>query len=101
MMTEYKRIAANKAHLDATVDPTRRHLASGNRGNGQCLCHVNPQIEQQYNRGEQKRAAAVGADCTVGRNQVQERNWMSVQLTRYQEKEKSQRIRSSTGTSSC
>ncbi len=26
VMTEYEQIAANKAHLDANVDPTRRHL---------------------------------------------------------------------------
>ncbi len=45
MMTEYKRIAAIEAHLDATVDPTRRHLASGNRGIGQRIVREDPQIE--------------------------------------------------------
>jgi hypothetical protein len=56
MMTEYERIAANEAHLDATVDLTRGHLASGDCGIGQCLFRVDPQIEQHYNR-EQKQAA--------------------------------------------
>jgi hypothetical protein len=71
MMTEFERIAANEAHLDATVDPTRRHLASGNRGVGQRLFRVDPRVEQQYYR-EQKRAAAV-ADCAVGRDRVHEK----------------------------
>ena len=70
MMTEYERIAANEAHLDATVHPSKRHLASCNRGIGQRLFRVDPRIEQQYR--EQKRAAVV-ADCAVGRDQVREK----------------------------
>ena len=86
MMTEYERNAANEVHFDATVDPTRRHLASGNCGIGQRLFPVDPRIVQQYYR-EQKRAAvdprieqqyygeqkqaAVGANCPVGRDRVQ------------------------------
>jgi hypothetical protein len=32
MMTEYERIAAKEAHLDANLDPPKRHLASGKHG---------------------------------------------------------------------
>jgi hypothetical protein len=71
MMTEYERIAANEAHFRATVDPTSRHLLSGYRGVGERLFRVDPRIEQQYYR-EQKRAA-VGADCAVGCDRVQEK----------------------------
>ncbi len=70
-MTENERIAANEAHFCAIVDPTSGHLPSGYRGVGERLFLVDPRIEQQYYK-EQKRAA-VGADCAVGCNRVQEK----------------------------